>query len=146
MAGTTGRFQFQIQIQSYQGRERLGPKDIDNILPGRLISLGREESGLLSLAGLLADGELDARLDASILTQNSNNPVPLPLDISLQFLSSHWEVIEEIFDYDSGSLLCRHHARSFQLPRHLEFELGALRRILCLTCYDREMRECAERG
>jgi hypothetical protein len=145
LAWPTGRLQFQIQIQSYQGRERLSSKNIDDILPCRLVSLRREKRRLFPLARLLADGELDACLDAGILTQNPNNTIPFPLDISLQLLPSYWEVVEQIFHYNSSSLLCRHHARSLELPRHLEFEFSALWCIFRQTCNDREMGERTER-
>jgi len=139
------RDQLKSKVEGNQSSHTLDSKDVDDVVPSRGVSLGREQKHAFALGWLLGYGKLDARLNAGVLVQKVDDFAPFSLDVALELATADWEVIEQVLDNDRGPLVARHHGRALQLARSLKFELLRLGSFLLRACNDRELREGTQR-
>lgn len=134
-----------LEVQVDESRERSRTKDIGNVLPCRLVRLGRERNGFLVLEHI-AHRYPYLSTDASVRLQQAEDLCILTLDVLLQFLPSDRQVFENGLDrYCCAPLGCNDRG-ILQLAGGLEIQSSSLGGLIFLCRNNMHRGEGAERG
>lgn len=103
----------------------------------------KKKSGPFQL--LIEHRKLDSHADDRVRLQKAQDLGVVPPDIPFQFLSAHWEILEQVRDAYRGTLRRRDHGLRLELARALELQLHPPRCLLGQRRDDVEVRQRTQR-